>query len=252
MNDQTAYNQDKISLWRRPPSGLTLAHDQVHLWKVWLEVSEADRHELAQILSSSERERAARFHFARDRERFIVGRGALRVILAGYQDIRPDQVEFCYGEHKKPALVSRQHNLEFNISHSHTLLLVAVSLGRTVGVDVEHIRPFDDFEGLAARFFSSAEKEALAAVPKPFRLQAFFTCWTRKEAFIKALGQGLYYPLDHFDVSLKPGEPAALLRVQEDPQAVTQWTMQAVAPASGYVGALVVERGPCELKFWQY
>ncbi|MCB0191362.1 MAG: 4'-phosphopantetheinyl transferase superfamily protein [Anaerolineae bacterium] len=250
MNDHVV--DDQIHQWHTPPAKPALARDQVHLWRVWLEASEADRHELAQVLSSSERERAARFHFARDRERFIVGRGALRVILAGYLHIRPNQVEFCYGAYKKPALVSRQRSLEFNISHSHNVLVAAVSVGRVVGVDVERIRPLDDFEGMAKRFFSPAEYEALAAVPPSLSLQSFFTCWTRKEAFVKALGQGLYCPLDQFDVSLKPGEPAALLRVQDDPQATARWSMESLTPALNYVGALVVDHGPCELEFWQY
>lgn len=252
VNEQIIDSQEKISPWRLPPSGLTLVPDQVHLWRVWLEVSAADRTRLGQFLSGSELERAARFHFARDRERYIAGRGALRVILAGYLHIRPEQVEFGYGPYKKPALASGPDNFEFNISHSYTLMLVAVSMRRMVGVDLERVRPLDDFERLAQSIFSARENEALAAVPKPHRLQSFFACWTRKEAFIKAVGQGLYYPLDQFDVSLKPDEPAALLRVKNNPQASTGWSMQTLTPAPGYVGALVVECGPCELKFWQY
>lgn len=252
MNNPIVYDRDTIDPWRSPPSELTLTRNQVHVWRVRLEVSEAERITLAQFLSDSELERAARFHFARDRERFIVGRGALRVILAGYQCIRPEEVAFCYGEYKKPALAAKQGNFEFNISHSHSLLLAAVCVGRAVGVDIERIRPLDDFEGLAQSTFSAAENEALATVTRSLRLSSFFACWTRKEAFIKAIGQGLYFPLDQFDVSLKPGEPAALLRVKSDPQATARWSMQTLTPAPNYVGALVVEHGPCELKFWQF
>ena len=117
---------------------------------------------------------------------------------------------------------------------------------------VEHVRPLDDFEAIAERTFSPAENEALRTVPPPQRLESFFRCWTRKEAFIKAVGQGLSYPLDQFVVSLGPAEPAALLNIANDPGAAARWSMHGFTPAPDYLAALVVAGHPPALNFWQY
>jgi 4'-phosphopantetheinyl transferase len=238
--------------WPPPPPGLELERAQVHIWRASLAGTTADRGWLVPILSPAELHRANRFHFDRDRWRFIAAHTALRVILSRYTAVRPEQIRFHTGDYGKPALAYPRSGLEFNISHSHELLLVAIATGRAVGVDLEHIRPLDDFEAIAQRTFSPLENEALAAVPGPQRLESFFRCWTRKEAFIKALGQGLSYPLDQFHVTLAPDEPAALLKIDQDPGAVARWSMHAFSPAPGYLAALVVAGQPPGLKFWQY
>jgi 4'-phosphopantetheinyl transferase len=252
MIDQEVAGNIHLNPWLRPPRQLVLAGDEVHLWRVRLDVPDQERERLGHFLSNDELDRANRFHFTGDRERFIVTRGALRVILSGYQNMPPEQLAFGYSHYGKPILASQPHQIEFNLSHSHTLLLVAVSAGRAVGVDLEYLRPLADFEGIAKSTFSASENEALVAVPERLRLKSFFTCWTRKEAFIKALGQGLSYPLNQFEVSLKPGEAAALLRVNNDPTATARWSMVALTPAPDYVGTLVVESCECVLRFWQY
>ena len=209
---------------------------------------------LEQILSKDEQTRAARFHFQRDRRRFAVGRGILRAILGGYLNVEPDQVEFCYGAHGKPYLAGNLDDsaLRFNLAHSHELVVYAFACGRDIGVDLEYIRPIPNFERISANFFSARENAALNSLPAEQRQEAFFNCWTRKEAYIKALGDGLAHPLDQFDVSLIPGEPVRLLSVEQAPEEVSRWRFQAFTPTPGYAAAVVVEGHDWQPQFWQW
>ena len=164
-------------------------------------------------LAADEQARAERFHFERDREHFIVARGVLRAILGRYLNRAPERLSFCYGAHGKPALAGEAgaDAIRFNVSHSHGVALYAVTRGREVGIDLERIRFDLAVLEIAERFFSRREVATLRTLPTEAQRQAFFRCWTRKEAYIKARGEGLSLPLDQFDVSLAPGEPAALL-----------------------------------------
>jgi 4'-phosphopantetheinyl transferase len=220
--------------------GWALGADEVHVWKIALEQPVEVRRKLALTLSAAEMERAGRFYFERHRHHFVVARGFMRAILAGYLDIAPAAVCFTLGAHGKPALAGHGRDLRFNLSHTGELALLAVTLGRDVGVDIEQVRSLDDAATIAARFFSAAENRAWLAVPDAQKPVAFFNAWTRKEAFIKALGDGLSYPLDRFDVSLAPGEPARLLRVAGDPEATRRWRIEALEPAAGYAAAVAV------------
>jgi 4'-phosphopantetheinyl transferase len=210
-------------------------------------------HRLRHTLAADELERAERFHFEKDRQHFIAGRGLLRLILGHYLDTTPSQLRFHYSDYGKPALVlsPRQAPLNFNVSHSYGLALYAVTLGREVGLDVEKIRSDLEYEEIAERFFSPRESAVLLRLPTEVKPRAFFNCWTRKEAYIKARGEGLSLPLDQFDVSLAPGEPARLLDVRGDPQEASRWSLQALKPVSGYVAALAVEGSDWHLKCWQ-
>jgi 4'-phosphopantetheinyl transferase len=197
---------------------------------------------LCQVLSADERDRAARFHFDRDRRRFMAGRGLLRLILARYLDRPPGSLRLSYGPRGKPALAESRGTppLRFNVSHAAGLALYAVGRDRELGVDVERIAP--ELEaGIAERFFSPREVAALARVPPDRRSESFFACWTRKEAYVKAKGDGLALGLDQFDVSLAPGEPAALLHVDGDPGETVRWSLLALDPGTGYAAALAVE-----------
>jgi len=193
------------------PVAEVIGDDEVHVWRIALDRGDGDS--LRARLSSDELARAARFHFERDRTRFLVARAALREILAHYLGASPAEIAFVYGDHGKPALAPPHGDLRFNLSHSHGLALCAVTRGREVGVDVERIRELDDLEDLARSVFSARELAALHRLPEPGLLAGFFTGWTRKEAFIKALGEGLSHPLKRFDVSLEPGRPARLERI---------------------------------------
>ena len=197
----------------------------------------------AAVLSGEERDRARRFASDRDRQRFIVARGVLRGLLAARLGVRPQAVELVYGERGKPALAPRYAGatLRFNASHCDDVAVFAFATGREVGIDVEAVRVMDDADDIAARFFSRAENDAYRALDPGDRPLGFFNCWTRKEAFIKALGHGMYYPLDRFDVSLAPGEPAELLRVERSPEDRRRWRMTGLFPVPGFVAAVVAE-----------
>jgi 4'-phosphopantetheinyl transferase len=174
-------------------------------------------------------------------------------MMSYYLGVGPDQLRFRYESHGKPYL-SMEFNycgLRFNLAHSNELAVYAFTRGRELGIDVEYIHALPDAEQIAARFFSAQENVALRMLPESQRLEAFFNCWTRKEAYIKAIGDGLSHPLDQFQVSLSPGEPARLLNVEGSPEKVTRRFMASLVPAPGYVAALVVEGSGYHLECWQ-
>lgn len=212
----------------------------VHVWSLRLDLSRAAHERLASVLSAEEASRAERFVVPADRRRYLAAHGLLRVILSGYLGVRPEDVAFTMRPGGKPQ-VTNPNSLRFNLSHSGALGLVAVSADGEVGVDIEEVREVGDIEGLAETCFSPVERAALSAVPASQRQWAFFSGWTRKEAFLKALGEGLSRPLESFDVTLTPGEPARLLRVQGAPGEPMRYTLRALQPAAGYVGALAVD-----------
>ncbi len=226
--------------WQPAAHPPALTADDVHVWRISLEIGDALLVRLRETLAEDERQRADRYHFEKDRRHFVAGRGALRAILARYLERRPQDVRFAYTNYGKPLLAGNTA-LRFNLTHSHGLALLAVTHGREVGIDIEHIRDNLEGEQLAERFFSPREVAALRALPPELRREAFFHCWTRKEAYIKANGKGLSLPLDQFDVTLHPGEPAALLATQHDPGEARRWSMQSLVPSAGYVGALAAE-----------
>jgi len=220
---------------------VALNGSEVHVWFVSLDQSACCVGRLADLLSPDERTRAERFYFERDRARFIAGRGLLRTILAFYSGADPRRLEFRYGPRGKPSLAPGFGDLRFNLSHARGRALYAIARGREIGVDIEEVRPMPDAEKIAERFFSRREYQVFRALPASARPRAFFDCWTRKEAFIKALGDGLAYPLDRFDVSLSPGEPARLLRIEGDPQGPAGWSLRELALGLTHVAALAVE-----------
>jgi 4'-phosphopantetheinyl transferase len=213
------------------------AAGEVHIWVVRLDLGAPALQALRATLSPDELARAERFVFRRDRERFVAARGTLRAVLAHYADVPPGALAFDYSAYGKPALRGGG-TLQFNLSHAGEMAVIGVAREREIGVDVEAIRPAFAGEEIAARFFSPAEIAALRALPPEQRAIGFFNCWTRKEAYIKALGEGLSHPLDSFDVSLAPGEPAALLAVRGAP--AVEWSLYAFVPSPGYVAAAAV------------
>jgi 4'-phosphopantetheinyl transferase len=227
-------------------SGLTLSRDEVHLWHIALDEHAVES--LKPFLNSEESVRANRFHFARDRNHFTVARAVLRKLLSTYLRIEASDVRLSYGEMGKPFLDAHADEIRFNLAHAGGRALYGFSRHRDLGVDLELIR--EDFTGddIARRFFSATEVDALQSVPDELRKNAFFNCWTRKEAYIKARGEGLSMPLDCFDVSLIPGEPAALLKNHADEAEVRRWEMRSISVADGFVAAIVVEGHGWELK----
>lgn len=217
---------------------LTLPDREVHISYAQLHAPPAVTQSLFEVLSSDERERAARFHFDEHREAFIISHGMLRSILALYTGAQPQELVFAYGSKGKPALPDSP--VHFNMSHAKGLALYAVAREPLMGVDVESVRPMTDGESIASRFFSAAECADLFALDPRDRSSGFLNCWTRKEAYVKAIGDGLNAPLDGFQVSLKPGQPAAFLSINGDRERASEWSLFDLRPAEGYVGALAI------------
>ncbi|OGO07265.1 MAG: hypothetical protein A2Y92_05990 [Chloroflexi bacterium RBG_13_57_8] len=219
---------------------IKLTGDEVHVWLVPLDTEPGD---FARLLDSRERERAEAYRAARDRGRFIMRRGILRMLLGDYLGARPESVGVAYDGNGKPVLVGdlQGDDIRFSLSHSAGMALYAFTgIGET-GVDIERIREMPDMEQIAVRFFSRGENEALDALPPALRKEAFFNCWTRKEAYIKATGEGLACPLDGFTVSLAPGLPARLLSVAGNSGDASRWTLVDLKPAAGFAAALAVK-----------
>jgi 4'-phosphopantetheinyl transferase len=212
------------------------------VWRAPLEQPEDVQETFLRMLDLDERKRADRFHFEKHRRRFIVGRGFLRLLLGRYLEIPPEDVRFAYGPYGKPSLGSEHgaSRLRFNASHSHELAVYGFVQDHEIGVDVEYSQAEFAGEDIARHFFSAYEIEKLMALPEAERAPAFFRCWTRKEAYIKAFGSGLSHPLDQFDVTLAPHERAALIRDYRDEQATSRWSMFNLE-LEGYAGAVVVE-----------
>lgn len=236
-----------------PLGELELNPKDVHVWQVSPDQPVSLVEELMQTLSPDERTRAEGFRFEQDRRWFILRRGLLRAILGCYLDINPGQLQFCYGDHGKPSVVEPFYGtgLSFSVSHSHGLALYAVGSGREMGIDIERVHPLPEAERLADQFFSVWENTVFGELPLDKRLQAFFSCWTRKEAFLKATGYGLAWPLKSFSVSLSPEEPARLISVSWDPAELSRWSFVELAPIPGYAGALCVEGHDWHITYWR-
>lgn len=240
--------------WSCPPSQVSLGNRDVHVWRAALDHPHSVAKAFYELLSLDERQRACRFHFSRDRDRFIVARGTLRSILSRYLFVPPSQHQFNYGPYGKPRLdePGGGTSLHFNISHAHNLALFAFTRHRDLGIDLEYIRESASGPDVAERFFSSQEVASLRGLPTESWTQGFFNCWTRKEAYIKATGNGLSIPLNQFAVSLVPGEPAAMLATAHNDREAVRWSIREISPAPDYVAAIVVEGTKWDLKCWQW
>jgi 4'-phosphopantetheinyl transferase len=235
--------------WSLSPARLTLGINEVDVWRADLELGPSELCRLQETLSPDELGRAARFHFLKDRQRFIAARGILRNILASYLGCSPASVDFSYTSFGKPSLAATcaGDGLRFNLSHSSSMALYAVTREREVGIDLERIEPRVAEDGIAEKFFSPNEVGKLRSLPASARLQAFFNCWTRKEAYVKARGAGLHISLKSFDVSLAPGEQAAFLSEGE-----IGWSLEALPLDPDYAAAVAVEGNDWQLRLWRW
>lgn len=231
-----------------------LDQNVVHLWRASLQQPAELVEKLRETLSADEGERADRFRVEGDRRRFVVGRGTLRAILGRYLGMEPARVRFGYGPHGKPYLATGIDDgaLQFSAAHSHELALYVVAQERACGVDLEWLQPIPDAQQIADSFFSASERDILRELPNDQRERAFYNCWTRKEAFVKARGEGLACDLDRFEVSLRPGEPARLLSIDGDVCEAARWSMEMLIPTPGYLAALAVEGSGWHLTCYQY
>jgi 4'-phosphopantetheinyl transferase len=223
--------------------------NRVDVWRVSL-VSPSDEKDKASVLSSDEIARANRFHFEKDRLHFIRCRAALRRLLSKYLKIPAAEVRFEYLTNGKPQLAAdqNQRSLQFNVSHSAGLALIAFGMKSGLGVDIEKIRADVDTAALSERFFSPRERAGLKQLPEQLRASGFFSCWTRKEAFLKATGEGLSFPLADFSVSTHPERDAELEEIRGSAEAGKQWFLADLAVSQEYRAALALQSNPRELR----
>ena len=213
----------------------------VHVWYVNLS-KDTDVTRLEPLLSPEEIQRAGRFRFPEHRQRFVITRGSLRRLLGSYLGIEASEVAFTYSAEGKPSLdVLHESDLQFNVSHSGDLAAFGFAKGRRLGVDVELMRRDIDVVDIPRRFFSCAEQRDMERLEGEKKYQAFFNCWTRKEAYVKALGSGLSLPLRDFDVSLLPNQPPQILATRPDASLAAQWSLASLDLGSQYAAAVVVE-----------
>lgn len=240
--------------WREPPVDLALLSGDIHVWRASLDQPAACVQRLVQTLSANERLRAESFHFERDKLRFIASRGILRMILSRYLGIEPGQLRFDYSLYGKPSLAKmpKGGKICFNLSHSHELVLYAMAHKQEMGVDLEYIRPIAEASQIVEQFFSARERAVFRALPISQKQEAFLNCWTRKEAYLKANGCGLDWPLGEVEVSLTPGKPPKLLSIAGDCQEASRWFIQALTPAPGYVAALAVKGHGWQFRYWDF
>jgi 4'-phosphopantetheinyl transferase len=242
-----------MNTWRTPGSDPAVRENDVHVWLISVLAELAHLEDWAGILTLEEMARARSFVFEKDKNRYIVARGLLRRILGGYLGEKPEAVLFATRKRQKPVLAGAgSGGLAFNISHSKDYIIYAVARDREVGIDIEHLRPFENCDQIVNQFFSKNEIREYFALPDRLRQRAFFTCWTRKEAFLKAVGEGLYLPLDQFSVSPDPLVQAGI-EIHSGYPVGRGWSLRDVAlPNDQYVSALVVEGPEYELTCWEW
>ena len=236
------------NLWLSPPEAIELNDDEVHVWLVNTGAKDIPQDLLAVSLSEDEQERAARFKFAKDRRLHVAAHAALRSLLTAYLKVAANEIRFVSGTHGKPALAQplAASGLEFNLSHSHEVALVAVARQRAVGVDVEFVKREFSFDELARRFFTTKEVAALFELPQPLQREAFFKCWTSKEAFLKAKGTGLSGKLDEVAITLAADQQ---VRINAS---VPDWSLTELTLCAGYQGAMVLQGDPRTIQCYQW
>lgn len=236
--------------WLPPPNILSLDTGAVHVWRCDLDTPKEVVADARRVLSADELKRADRFYRLEHRNHFAVARGTLRALLGRYLNVDACAVTFQYGDKGKPSLVEGSSGIEFNVSHSGGRALYAFTSLAPIGVDIEAARPGLEAEKIAHRFFSEAESHELIALPEDIRAEGFYNCWTRKEAYIKAQGDGFSLSLKRFEVSLRPGDPPRFNRIDDEPD-LSRWTLADVPPGVGYTGAIAIRSTISELKCWQ-
>jgi 4'-phosphopantetheinyl transferase len=236
--------------WPEGPASPTLLPGEIHVWQASISGGTEARERLAPHLSTAELERESRFRFDRDATRYAIARGLLRVLLARYCEAPPAELQILESSHGRPGLAAgtAPPGFDFNLSHSRNLAVFAFSHDARVGVDIEWITPLSDMQNLVALNFSQRERESWHSLDVGDRERAFFDCWTRKEAFVKAIGEGLSHPLDSFDVTLGPSEAPVLQRMAAAPDEQDRWSLRALDPEPGYASALAVKAAALELR----
>jgi 4'-phosphopantetheinyl transferase len=252
MEPDTGSFPPNTLLWNASPPAVALPRAEIHVFAFTLQVPPARLQALERLLSPDELDRADRFRQAPDRRRYVAGRAQLRVILGRCLRRAPQDLEFRYSSHGKPALRGDRDDerLRFNVSRSQELGLVAVQWDDDLGVDVEHLRPFPDALGIAQRFFAPQEFDLLRSVPAAELDTAFFSYWTRKEAIAKSIGLGLSHPLDALVLARPPGAAVEQVVVTGTDEPALRWIVLVSPPAERYVAAVATAGGPRPLRCW--
>ncbi len=230
-------------MWQIFPKNLELTRQNIHVWRVNLDLPSLEVEELAAVLSQDEIVRANRFYFAQHRQRFIVARGMLRKILGRYLDIEPDQVQFEYSSRGKPSLSPQfsASKIQFNISHSQGMALCGITCDRLIGIDLEYLRSLADAESIAKRFFSLREHKIISSLPAATKEKVFFQFWTAKEAYLKATGDGLSGGLEQVEVDINSDQSLRLVSIQGDYQKANNWSLYPLIPDVNYIATLAIE-----------
>lgn len=235
-----------MNFWPLPPAELPALERSVHVWAVRLDDDSVDLGQAREFISANERERAERFKFERDRRRYLIAHAALHGILHRYLPISSEPLSFDYGSNGKPKLSPTigPAGVQFNLSHSNELALLAVTPRGEVGVDIEYVKENFEFQDIAEKFFTAKEVAAMRSLPAELQRRAFFKCWTSKEAFLKAKGTGLSGKLDEVEIALTATQEAQVTA------GVPGWSLAELAHIDGYEAALVVEGLPLPIKHY--
>ena len=239
--------------WSLPVETMRLDPGHIHLWAVVLEEFVDEVSKFRDLLSPVEQTAAQKFRFDKDRNRYVIRHGILRLIMSRYLDHPPSEIEFQLGAYGKPELRGNGAciPLFFNTSHSADIAVYAITSACPIGVDVESTREIPEIEGIAHRFFLPGEARTLMDLPADSRVQAFYACWTRKEALLKATGKGIAEDLAKVEVTLAPEDEPRVVSVSGDPGAHEQWRLQPFSPALGYVGCLAYRNSVLALNSWR-
>lgn len=247
-------NRKRQPQWQIPPRNLILAKDEIHIWRVHLDLPVEQIAQLSQILSEDEQARAERFRFPQHRQRFIAARGRLRQLLGAYLTLPGDRLIFEYSSRGKPSLAPsmRGANLEFNLSHSQDLAVYGFTLDRKIGIDLEYLHSATDVEGIAARFFAARESAIINNLVGEKQQQAFFQIWTAKEAYLKATGEGIAGSLAGVEIAWSDEHPLCLFSLPDNTEA--EWCLHNFKPATDYVATVAVEglTGADKIQFWNW
>ena len=251
MDEAGSHPSPPVLTWPGGPREVRLPAGEVHVWSARLDAKPEQIQAGWQVLSSDERERADRFRFSQDRLHFVAARVILRALVGRYLEIPGTAARFRYGPFGKPSLdAGHGSDLRFNVAHSGEVALYAFARLREVGLDVEAVRSARVLAGVSDSSFSEAERQALTALSPERRGLATLGLWTRKEAYLKALGSGLQQDLASFEVSVPPAAPA-LLRAPALQADAKTWGLHDLQPAPDFVGALCVEGGS-EVRAWSW
>ena len=240
--------------WNSAGEKLILPNNEVHLWSASVQENISYLNTYRHILSLEEKQRAERFKFKRDQDRFIIAHVLLRLVLSRYIKITPQAIAYSSNSFGKPNLkgCSDIETINFNMSHSNDHVLIAVANNLAVGVDIEWVRPIENANQIVETFFSAKEKVQFQSLSDHLKTEAFYSCWTRKEAFIKALGVGISLPLNQFSVSFLPGEPADLLEVPTTIEQPEFWTLEEFQVREGYVAAIAAQGTGLKFCYWKW